>query len=374
MDFSFTEEQQTVRELAREILEKETPLDRIKAVEASEEAIDHELWAQLAHANLLGVAIPEEYGGMGMGLLELCVLLEEAGRRVAPVPLLETLALGALSITRHGSAAQRARWLPEVATGRAILAPALQDAHASSFAEPATDARRESGGWVLRGAKRFVPAARTAARLLVPARTESGAALFLVDPEGPGLRLRGARVSTGAQLFELELEGAPAERLGEDETCAASLAWLEALALVGTAALQVGVSDEALRITARYVSEREQFGVPIGSFQAVQHRAADGFIDLEALRWCMWRAADRLQAGLPALREARVAKYWAANAGSRIANACIHLHGGMGSDTDYPIHRYFLWSRALELQLGAATPQLVALGRDLASRGLEATP
>jgi alkylation response protein AidB-like acyl-CoA dehydrogenase len=114
-----------------------------------------------------------------------------------------------------------------------------------------------------------------------------------------------------------------------------------------------------------------QFGVPIGSFQAVQHRCADAFIDVDALRWCTWRAAWRLAEGLPAAREAAVAKFWAAEAGARVANAALHLHGGLGADVDYPIQRYFLWSRALELELGGAEPQLAWLGKDMARTGPE---
>jgi alkylation response protein AidB-like acyl-CoA dehydrogenase len=122
-------------------------------------------------------------------------------------------------------------------------------------------------------------------------------------------------------------------------------------------------------MTADYVKERVQFGVPIGSFQAVQHREADGFIDLEAMRWTLWQAAWRLAEGLPAERAAAVATFWAAEGGSRIANASLHLHGGLGSDVDYPIHRYFLWSKALELHGGGASATLARLGAELARTG-----
>ena len=180
-------------------------------------------------------------------------------------------------------------------------------------------------------------------------------------------------MSTGAPLFTVTLRKvrvSESDRLGgPDANGEALVRSIREHALVATAALQIGVSDRAIQITAGYVREREQFGVPIGSFQAVQHRAADGFIDLEALRWCTWRAAFRLSAGLPAAREASVAKFWAAEAGSRIANSCVHLHGGMGSDTDYPIQRYFLWSKALELSLGSASPQLAWLGAEMARTG-----
>jgi alkylation response protein AidB-like acyl-CoA dehydrogenase len=138
--------------------------------------------------------------------------------------------------------------------------------------------------------------------------------------------------------------------------------------------MQLGVSERALDMTARYVRERLQFGVPIGSFQAVQHRAADCYIDLEAMRWTTWRAVERVADGVPAARECAVAKFWAAEGGARIAAAAQHLHGGIGVDLDYPIHRFFLRSKALELALGGATPTLARLGRDLASTGPEELP
>jgi alkylation response protein AidB-like acyl-CoA dehydrogenase len=147
------------------------------------------------------------------------------------------------------------------------------------------------------------------------------------------------------------------------------LRWLAPRAATAVAAVQAGVSERALRITADYAKERVQFGVPIGSFQAVQHRVADGFIDLEAMRWTLWQAAWRLAEGLSGEREADVATFWAAEGGSRIANASLHLHGGLGSDVDYPIHRYFLWSKALELHGGGASATLARLGAELARTG-----
>jgi alkylation response protein AidB-like acyl-CoA dehydrogenase len=218
-----------------------------------------------------------------------------------------------------------------------------------------------------------VPGAHAADALLIPARDERGVGIYLVDPRAPGVSLAVRVISTGEPLCEVTLSGVrvdAAARLG-GEGCdgAGVLAWLGPRAEVALAALQVGVSDRALRLTAEYVKQRVQFGVPIGSFQAVQHREADGFIDLETMRWTTWRAAWRLAEGLPAARDAGVAKFWAAEGGSRIANASLHLHGGLGSDVDYPIHRYFLWSKALELQLGGASATLARLGRDLAQTG-----
>jgi 3-oxocholest-4-en-26-oyl-CoA dehydrogenase beta subunit len=375
MDFAFREEQGMVRDLARSILEKELSAERLRAVEAGPDRVDDALWARLAEANLLGVAVPEEHGGLGFGFLELCALLEELGSFVAPVPALPTLVLGALPLAVFGTGAQRERWLPDVAAGRLLLTAALADAESAEPAAPATSARPQAGGFALHGRKREVPCARRAGRILVPAATAEGAAVFLVDPAARGVGLAAGRRSTSEPLFDLELDGvlvAAEDRLGGAEADGAAIVrWLACHALVAIAATQVGVSERALRATADYVREREQFGVPIGSFQAVQHRCADAYVDLAALRWSTWRAAWRLAEGLPAEREAAVAKFWAAEAGSRIANAALHLHGGIGSDVDYPLHRYFLWSKSLELDLGGAAPQLAWLGRDMARTGPE---
>jgi alkylation response protein AidB-like acyl-CoA dehydrogenase len=370
MDFRFSEEQTSIQELAREILQAEATTDRLKAAEASSDFVDEALWKQLAEANLLGIAIDEPYGGMGMGFLELCVLLEEIGRVAAPTPAHASLVLGGLPLGAFGSEAQKAAWLPRLASGEAVATATLLDAGSSDFHAPATTAREDGDGFVLDGVKRAVPFARRADLLLVPAKTADGVGVFLVEGSAAGLSLSGGATSVGEPLFDVVLEGV---RVGAGARLPADgaevLAFLGPHALVAVAAQQVGVSERALEITTAYVRDREQFGVPIGSFQAVQHRSADGFIDLEAMRWTMWRAAWLLAAGQPAGRDAMVAKFWAADAGSRIANSTIHLHGGIGSDVDYPIQRYFLWAKSLELTLGSASPMLRRLGQDMAATG-----
>jgi 3-oxocholest-4-en-26-oyl-CoA dehydrogenase beta subunit len=367
MDFRFSDEQATIRELARGILEKEVTPERHKAAEATPDRIDDALWRTLADANLLGVAVPEAQGGMGLGLLELCTLCEEIGRAVAPVPVLPALVQAGLAIARFGDDAQRERWLRPLAGGTAILTVALQDAGSDDVAAPAARTRRDGTGWVLDGAKRFVAAAGRAARVLVPAATDAGVALFLVDPSAAGVTCTAQRTSTGEPLFDLVLAGV---RVAADDRLpgggAEALRWLSDATIAAVCATQVGVSERALEVTTGYVRERIQFGVPIGSFQSVQHRAADCWIDLQAMRWTAWRAAVRLVEGQDVTRDTAVAKFWAAEGGSRIANAAQHLHGGMGVDVDYPVHRYFLWSKALELSLGSATPHLARLGRALA--------
>ncbi|NNL66515.1 MAG: acyl-CoA dehydrogenase, partial [Myxococcales bacterium] len=195
--------------------------------------------------------------------------------------------------------------------------------------------------------------------------------LFLVAPEAPGVARTATRTSTGEPLFELAFDAArvaPEDLLGGDARGGAETTrWLADLSTLALCAVQIGVSERALEITTGYVREREQFGGPIGAFQAVQHRCADAYIDLESIRWTSWRAISRLSRGLPVTREAAVAKFWAAEGGSRVAGSAQHLHGGIGVDVDYPIHRYFLWTKALEYRLGSAAPTLARLGRDLAA-------
>jgi alkylation response protein AidB-like acyl-CoA dehydrogenase len=230
-------------------------------------------------------------------------------------------------------------------------------------------ARREGTSWRLDGKATLVPAAHLAARILVPARGEHGVAIFLLDPTAAGVTITRRETSRGEPLSDVACAGvllSDEDLLGEQVHSTAAREWMVQRATIATCAMQVGVSARALEMTAAYVRERVQFGVPIGSFQAVQHRAADGYIDLDAMRWVTWRAAWKLVSDLPAERDVAVAKFWAADAGARIAASAQHLHAGIGVDVDYPIHRYFLWSKALELSFGSATAQLAELGRDMA--------
>jgi alkylation response protein AidB-like acyl-CoA dehydrogenase len=373
MDFNFSEEQKSLQQLAREILGKEVTPERIKAIESGTEWFDRPLWSTLAQAGLLGLAVPEDHGGMGYGILEICLLLHEIGRAVAPVPAMPSLVLGALPIAEFGTDEQKKAWLPSVASGETILTAALLDAESSDLTMPAARARQEHGGWQLNGCKLHVPAVHLASRILVPATTTDGAGIFLVDPQAKGVTLTRHKTSTGEPLFTVNLYDVALQAgdlLGDDSTCGGdTVSWIYDRALAALCATHVGVAAKALEITSAYVSQRIQFGVPIGTFQAVQHRAADGYVDVEAMRWVTWRTAWKLAQGLPATRETMVAKFWCAEGGSRVVNSAQHLHGGIGVDLDYPVHRYFLWSKALEISLGSASPQLARLGRDMARTG-----
>jgi len=371
MDFAFTPEQEALRELARTICQDHATHDRLKVVERDADWFDRELWAALAKANLLGVALPESAGGSGLGLTELCLVLEQVGAAVAPVPVWPTLVLGALPLAAFGSAAQRERWLSPVAAGKAILTAGLVELPAEEPAAPETRAMRDGAGWRLDGVKDCVPMAHLAAAVLVPARTGEGqVGLFLVEPSAPGVTLEREVATNREPQARLVLDGA---RVGSDAVIGDPakgrpiVDWLIDRALLGLCALELGVVERALRITAQYTGERRQFDRPIASFQAVQQRAADAWIDVESIRLTTWQAAWRLDAGLPARDEVRVAKFWASEAGHRIVYTAQHLHGGIGVDVDYPIHRYYLWSKTIELTLGSAARQLAALGEAIAT-------
>jgi alkylation response protein AidB-like acyl-CoA dehydrogenase len=318
---------------------------------------------------LLGLALPENHGGGGLGFLEVAIILEEIGRTVAPIPSLASVVTGGLPLARFGTESQQAEWLPGVSSGDVILTAALQELANDRPDAPTATAETAGDGFALRGTKHFVPAAHLADRMLVPASGPNGVSVYLVDPHDPGVTLEPVITTAGEPQAHAVLDGAAGELLGDGTTDGATIvAWIVDRAVAGICATQVGVSEKALAITAEYVSTREQFDHPVASFQAVSQRAADAYIDAEAIRLTARQAAWRLSQGLPADDEIAIAKFWAADGGQRVAHAAQHLHGGIGVDVDYPLNRYFTWSKQHELTLGSATRQMVELGRRLAEQ------
>jgi alkylation response protein AidB-like acyl-CoA dehydrogenase len=360
MDFSFSEEQQEIQKLAAQILSDKVTHERLKEIEASPEWFDRDLWAELAKAGLVGIALPEDVGGGGFGILEAALILEEIGRTVAPVPYYATVVLGALAIAEFGNDEQRKRLLPGVVEGDTILTAALTEDLNADPAHPtttATDGR-------LTGTKMMIPAAHVATTMIVP--TANG--VFLVDPKGAGVELERLITTSGEPQFRVTLNNAEGEPLGGAAQGAEIIDWIVQRATAALCAVQLGVCEQALKMTAEYTSTREQFERPLAAFQAVAQRAADAYIDTEGVRLTAWQAVWRLAEGLPAADELAVAKFWAAEGGQRVVHAAQHLHGGIGVDVDYPLHRYFLWAKQCELTLGSATPQLVKLGKSLADQ------
>lgn len=366
LDFSFSDDQIALRELADQILADFTAPERAQAIEREPEWFDREAWRALGQAGVLGAGLPESLGGGGGTFLETAVVLEAVGRHVAMVPVLWSIVGGAMPLARFGDATQAARWAAPAASGEVILTAALQEPQLDDPAAPSTTADLGIDGWRVTGAKHCVPAAHLADRMLVPARTGVAVGLFLVDPADPAVTLTRFTMTNGEPQFAVTFDGAAAEPIGDPATGAATVRWLVEHLTAGLCLVQAGVSDRALRMTADHAVTREQFGQPIALFQAVSQRAADAFIDTEAIRLTAWQAAWRLSEGLPATDEVAIAKFWAAEGGQRVAHAAQHVHGGVGADVDYPLRRYFTWAKANELTLGSATRQLRALGARIA--------
>jgi 3-oxocholest-4-en-26-oyl-CoA dehydrogenase beta subunit len=371
VDFGLTEEQEATRDLARQILSDRSTHERLKEIEAGGEGFDRDTWAELAKAGLLGIALPEDVGGSGLGFVALCQLLEEVGRTVSPVPVLPTVVLGALPIAQFGTDAQQQQHLPGVVEGDTVLTAALAETGTDAL-HPTTTARPDGDGWRVDGVKTLVPAGLIADRILVPAAAGDDGAIvvLIVDPNATGVTRERQDTTSGIPQARIELDGVQVDTsdvLGDASSGAAIVDWIVERANAAMCSIATGVCEQALHMTAEYTKTREQFDRPIATFQAVGQRAADAYIDTEAIRLTALQAAWRLEEGLPAAAEVAVAKFWAADGGQRVVHAAQHLHGGIGVDRDYPLHRYFLWAKELELTLGGATPQLLTLGAILAA-------
>jgi len=360
MDFTLGEELEEVRGLARQIFTDYATADRLRAAEQSGSGVDDGLWKALGDAGLLGIALPEEDGGAGLGVGGLCVLLEEQGRTVAPAPVWPALVAG-LTIAKHGDAAQREALLPGLAEGAERVTVALEEFSPADPADPRCSAVPDGDGWKLTGVKAVVPSAVGAKYVLVTARTESGPGVFVVEASAPGTEWEWTRTTTHDAAGNLTLEGVPARALGEG-----ALRTVLDLTRVAVTAVQAGVADGAMRLAASYLSEREQFGRPLATFQAVQHQLADTYIEIEAMQACLWKAVSLLEAGEDATVATLTAKWWADEGGLNAVHRAQHLHGGIGVDVDYPVHRYFLWGKQLSGVLGGASADLAELGDLLA--------
>ncbi|HZS41217.1 MAG TPA: acyl-CoA dehydrogenase family protein [Polyangia bacterium] len=359
MDFAFTADQDGLRKLAAKVF-----ADKRAADSAA-------VWGELARAGLLGLALPVESGGAGLGLVELCLLFEQAGRAASPAPLVPAL-IAAQALATFGAPAH-AKFLESAAAGEAFATLALHETGGEPE-RPSLRAQKSGDGFVLDGVKLAVPGADRAALILVPARFADGATgLFLVAPNANGARLDRAIATDDVTLHQLTLANV---RVAADAELAPgrggeALAWILERATVGACAVELGIAQRQLEMTAEHAVRRKQFGKPIGTFQAVAQRAADMYIDVESLRLVTWQAASWIDEGArsPVEKSAAVATaaYWAAEAGARVAAAAQHLHAGIGFDRGYPLYRYFLAAKRLELELGGANRALARLGATIAA-------
>ena len=385
MDFSLSEAQTEIAGLARKILAGPDGAGGRGGAERQ--------WTDLAAAGVLAAGLPESLGGAGLGFPEQCSVLAEAGRAVSPVPYLSSLVLGAGAIAAFGPADQQRRWAAPAGDGSVVLTAALAEEDSLDPAAPSTAAERVGAGWRLSGVKTAVPALSRAGLVLVPATVTGGRAgevdgagevhVFLVEPSDHGVSIApqeltdsvdGADGSDAGRLVLNDVRVDDSRVLGAPGRRGDAAGWLVARATVGLCAMQAGVVGRALELTAQYARSREQFGRPIGSFQAVAQRLADAHIDVEAVWLTMWQAAwllaTRPHDDAEAAAAVATAKFWAADAGHRVAHTAVHVHGGTGIDASYVLHRYFTAAKRAEFTLGGATEQLLRLGDLLAAEEL----
>ncbi|GAA5160233.1 MULTISPECIES: acyl-CoA dehydrogenase family protein [Amycolatopsis] len=331
MDFTMTETQQELAALTRRVLD-----DRAKPGQHGEGGFDPELWRELGRVGVIDADFE---------LLEQCAVLTEIGRALAPVPYLPSRTVAAGALFAFGTPEQIERWAMPVVRGERVLAVALPDIGGA----PGFSVERGR----VSGARTAVPFGAFADGFLVP----TGDGVFLVEQA----EVQPQSVIDTADAALVQLDDVPGEPVDVPAE------WLRLHATVGLCAVQLGVLESALERTASYARERKQFGQPIGGFQAVRHRLADAYLDVEAVRLSLWQAAWRVAEDLPATEAVATAKYWAADAGHRVAHTAVHVHGGVGIDVEHPVHRYFAAAKRLEFTWGGATAHLRALGDLLAA-------
>ncbi|MEZ0340614.1 acyl-CoA dehydrogenase family protein [Mycobacterium sp. pV006] len=362
MDFNRPESADDIGGLVRTITESVCTPEHQRELDGLEQRVDRALWGKLIDADILSAAAPESLGGGGFGVVEQVAVLESLGRQMAAVPYLESVVVSAAALARFGPDELAQQWAAPAVRGEKILTVALD----GDPGEGPVRAAAADGGFRLSGTRTQVPFGPVADAFLVPAETDRGVEIFVVSAGDAGVSTEALSVTGRSSVGHLTLSDV---EVGSDRLLgggAAALEWLATHYRLGRSAFQLGVVERALELTASYAREREQFDRPIGSFQAVSSRLADGYIDTKALRLTVTQAAWRLSEGVAADVDIDTAAFWAAEAGHRVAHTAVHVHGGVGIDMDHPIHRYFLAAKQTEFAIGSATGALLRIGTELA--------
>lgn len=360
MSLSLNEEQRMLRDSAAEFLGARSPIAALRKLRDTRDARgwDEALWREIAELGWPAAVLPEEHGGLGIGWAGLGAVFEQTGRTLAATPLLSTVVLGAGLIERLGSDAQRAAWLPRIAAGDTVLALALDETPRHDPQRIATRARRSASGWQLDGEKWFVLDGHVAERLLVVARLDDAEALavFLVDPATPGVQLERTIMVDSRNAARMRFDGvalAADALLGAPEATGAALDAVLDRARGCLAAEALGVISEAFERSVAYLKERVQFGVAIGSFQALQHRAARLFVEIELLKSAVAAALEAFDGDAAAAGElASLAKARASDLSERALNEAAQLHGGIGVTDELDIGLMMKRGRAIQQTFG----------------------
>jgi alkylation response protein AidB-like acyl-CoA dehydrogenase len=367
MQLVFTEEQQELRRAARAFLSDHSDSEQVRAAMASELGFDAETWQRIAtELGWTGVAIPEQYGGAGLGFVELMALLEEMGEALLCAPFLSTVCMAAPALLASGDCAATREWLPAIAEGRAIATLAITEANGRFGANGIAALARPSGdGFVLEGEKRFVLDGHGADLLLIAARREGstgadGISLFAVPAVSPGIERRALpTMDQTRRLADVSLRGvrvSAAALVGEAGQGWSALSHVLDLAAIALGAEQVGGAQRCLDLAVAYAKERVQFGRAIGSFQAIKHKCADMMTAVESSRSAAYYAACVANEGGAELsRVASLTKAWCSEAYFRCAADALQIHGGVGFTWEYDVHLHLKRARSMEAFLGSPT-------------------
>ncbi len=360
MNFAFSDDQVLLKNSVRSALEEQCKPAHVRAMMDDPRGYGEALWSEMAKLGWLGLPFGEEYGGAGLGLVELCLVLEELARAAYPGPYFSSVVLGGLGLALGGSAAQKEKWLSAVASGKARLSAALVEESLDwDPASTSATALRRGDGWTLTGVKRFVPWAHVADAVLVPARAPEGLSLFLVDPRATGVSLDPmVGIDLGSRWFEMKLGDVTVKAdamVGRSGSAGPLLEALLRRAAVCASAEMLGAARRCLDMSVEYAKVREQFGQPIGSFQAIRHRCAEMLVATENSHGAVYYAAWALAAGAEdAAVAASVSKAYVSEAARQVCGDAIQVHGGIGFTWEYDLHLYVKRAKALEPLFGDA--------------------
>ena len=346
MDLKWTDEQDALREAVRDLCAKHATPEIVKAMEEDASGYRDETWRELARMELLGLTIPEEFGGVGQTILETVVVAEELGRSLLPSPYFVSSVLGAALIRLAGSDDQRREWLPKLASGDVMVSVAWQEPERSASAEGV--AISVEGG-KLSGEKIVVPFALSASRLIVLARSGRGLGLFLVDPSGGGVTVRKTETLGSGSDFMVTFDGATAEPLGSGSDARAAFEEAMIDGMIALAALANGGSEAAHEMAVAYAKERVQYGKPIGSFQAIAHPLAETYTEIGGAKALAYEAAWARAAGKDARTLAAMAKLYGCDVYRRTTKLGQQVYGGIGFTRDIDMQLYFRRAKQLEL-------------------------
>jgi alkylation response protein AidB-like acyl-CoA dehydrogenase len=364
LDFGLNEQQEMMQTLARDFLTAEYTDKVLKAMVNDEKGYTPELWKKMAEMNLLGLSLPEKYGGVG-DFLDLAVVLEEMGRVCFLGPYFSSIVLGASLIMQAGNEEQKQKYLPGIAEGKITMTLALNETTDNYIAdEVKLKATVKGNSYILHGTKIFVPDVKAANYIIVATRTDKDITLFIIDVKTIGVTIKPYQTVAGDKQGEIMFENVKVSAknmLGDANQGWQNIEKALQKANVARCAEMVGLAEQALKITLDYAKERKAFGHPIGAFQSIQHRCADMKVDIDGARFVTYQAAWKINAGLDAMQETAVAKAFVSQACRRVMHSAHQVFGAIGFTEDHILHYYTKRARAYEFSFGGADAQLAKI-------------